>query len=516
MKWLSNSNRKPVLILSSAVMAFGVLAGCGSKDSANPAPDAGDKGANTKTAPFSLSIMAKSFTNDNASPESKVWKKIEEVTNTQLKVEFTPDANYNDKLNITMASGSLPNVVFIPSNIIRIPTVSNAIKGGVFWEIGPYLKDYPNLKQYNPTTLNNTSYDGKIYGLPAVRPLGRYGTSYRSDWLANVGLSEPTTVDEFYNMLKAFTNNDPDKNGKNDTYGMVVTKYAGPWDIMQTWFGVPNKWGADKDGKLVPAHMTPQYMDALKFFKKLYDEKLINQDFAVYDSAKWNDPIINSKAGVAIDVVDRSYQIEENMKKVNQNGTIGLIGSTKGLPLPSTQGHAGVFLISKSGVKTESDLKKVLNFFDKINDKDIQIMLNYGLEGTHYKVEDGKLITMLKPEDPQAPDINNKNLNQLSVGVPNVLDTAFKPGSPIRAKAAEVKAANEKNMVPNPAEPLTSAAYTQKGAQLDQIIADARVKFIVGKIDEAGFKAEVDKWKSTGGDDFIKEINEAYTVAQKK
>ncbi|MBW7459897.1 hypothetical protein K0U00_38140, partial [Paenibacillus sepulcri] len=71
-------------------------------------------------------------------------------------------------------------------------------------------------------------------------------------------------------------------------------------------------------------------------------------------------------------------------------------------------------------------------------------------------------------------------------------------------------------VVPNPGEPLYSATYTEKGAQLDTIAADARIKFIVGKIDEAGFQADMDLWKKSGGDEYVKEMNEAYAASQQK
>ncbi|MBE1443024.1 extracellular solute-binding protein [Paenibacillus sp. OAS669] len=508
--------KRTAMAAMSIALIASVFTGC----SSDPKPEAGKGGIQASTgkeAPYKFSIMMKSFQNDAITSESKVWKKVEEYTNTSLEVLFTPDAAYNDKLNITLASGTMPSVIFTAS--AKTPSIVNAIKGGAFWEIGPYLKDYPNLRQMNSTILNNTSVNGKTYGLYTARPLGRFAISYRKDWLQNVGLPEPKTPDDFYNMLKAFKEKDPDKNGKDDTYGMVVTKYSGPWDIMQTWFGVPNKWGVDKDGKLIPAHLTNEYMDALHYFKKLYDEKLVNQDFAVYDSAKWNDPIINGQAGVAVDVVDRSYQIDEKMKAGNVKGEMDIIGAISGKngPVtPATSGYGGIFLISKSAVKTEAEVRKILNFFDKIDDKEYQILLTYGIEGTHYKVEDGKLVTILSSEMPQAPDINIKSFNQMLIGVPNVLDTAFKAGTPLRAKANEVKAANEKIALANPGEPLISATYTQKGAQLDQQVEDARIKFIVGKMDEAGFKAEMELWKKNGGNDYIKEMNDAYAESKKK
>ncbi|MBD0378757.1 extracellular solute-binding protein [Paenibacillus sedimenti] len=517
MNW--NKKKKPLFAMTSVVFAVTAIAGCSSgtpTDTAKStaAPNATAGAATAKEAPFKISVMLKGYHNDTATAESKVWKKIEEYTNTKLDLQFVPDASYNDKLNITLASGSIPSLLFV--NNAKLSSVANAINGGAFWEIGPYLKDYPNLKQANPTVLNNTSVNGKYYGLYVSRPIGRMGISYRKDWLDNLGLQEPKTIDEFYNMLKAFTNNDPDKNGNNDTYGMVVTRYTGPFDIMQTWFGAPNKWG-EKDGKLVPAHLTPEYLEALKFFKKLYSEKLINQDFAVYDSAKWDDPIVNGKAGVAVDVTERSYSIEEKMKKANLKGSIDIIGAVNGpagLRNQPTAGHNGMFLISKNSVKTEAELKKVLNFLDKINDKEMQILISYGLEGVHYKVEDGKLITLLIATDPMTPDINNKSITQLLPSIPYIVPELFKPATPLRAKSVEVQKANEKIIVTNPGEPFTTATYTQKGAQLDQAVEDARIKFIVGKIDEAGFKAEMELWKKNGGDAYTKEMNDAYAASK--
>ncbi|MNL65456.1 Lipoprotein LipO precursor [compost metagenome] len=71
-------------------------------------------------------------------------------------------------------------------------------------------------------------------------------------------------------------------------------------------------------------------------------------------------------------------------------------------------------------------------------------------------------------------------------------------------------------IVSNPAEPLISSVYNQKGPQLENIINDARIKFIVGQIDEAGLRSAFETWKKSGGDDLVKEMNELYTAAQKK
>ena len=493
-------------------LSLSALAGCGNSGSGGSSADQpGNSAAAGKPQPFKVSFMVPGFTTNLAKEEtSNAWKKIEAYTNTKLEVNFVPNSSYGDKLNITLASGSMPMVIEADP---KSPSIVSAIQSGAFWELGPYLKDYPNLSKANPTILNNISTDGKIYAIYRGRPLGRNGVVYRKDWLDNVGLKEPKTIDDFYNMLKAFTLDDPDKDGKNDTYGMVVTKYSGPWDNIQTWFGVPNKWGLDKDGKLQPAHLFPQYMEALKFFRKLYNEKLVNSDFAVMDSAKWLDPLVNGQAGVIVDVTDNAGRLEQKIAPVNPKAVFdvsGAIPGPEGLRNLPTSGYGGVFLISKSSVKTEDDLKKVLTFMDKMNDGDMQMAAGYGTEGVNYKIEDGKLVQI--PNDNPKPEDRFADLNQILTFI--TPGPEFKQATPLREKVVQVQKENEKTIVANPAEPLISKTYMQKGTQLDNIIEDARIKFIVGQLDEAGFQAAVDLWRKSGGDDYIKEINDAYAKAK--
>ncbi|MNW66346.1 Lipoprotein LipO precursor [compost metagenome] len=84
--------------------------------------------------------------------------------------------------------------------------------------------------------------------------------------------------------------------------------------------------------------------------------------------------------------------------------------------------------------------------------------------------------------------------------------------TPVREKVAQVQKANEEIVIANPGEPLISDVYAQKGPQLDNIINDARIKYIVGQIDEKGFEDAVTLWKNNGGDDYVKEVNELYAA----
>jgi len=467
--------------------------------------------AEEKPAPMKISIMIPSFSTELPDKNSPVWKAVEEYTNTELDIQFTPNSSYEDMLNITLASGDLPTIM----NVGKTPSVISAARNGAFWELGPYLQDYPNLSQAHPVVLNNTSIDGKIYGIYRARTLGRMGVTYNKVWLDNLGLQPAKTIDEFYNILRAFTYDDPDKNGKNDTYGVVITKYTGPWDIMQIWFGAPNKWGENENGELVPDFMTPEYREALKFFRKIYSEGLVNEDFAVMDSAAWNTPFVNGQAGVFVDVADNARRLDNAMQEAAPRDepytivTQAPVGPKGHRDMP-TSGWSGMLVISKSKVKTEEELRRVLDFLDKLNDVEMKLLLGYGIEGRHYDMVDGYVVPKENLDAAITQELTGMNQLLMFIGEQ---EPGYAP-TPINAQIAEVQKANEAIVVGNPAEPFVSEVYAQVGQQLDNIIGDARIQYIVGQIDDAGFDAAIELWKKTGGDDYIKEINDLYKAAK--
>ncbi|WP_214626920.1 extracellular solute-binding protein [Paenibacillus agaridevorans] len=506
------------LLVLSSVMAISACSNGnggsnGQSESAPPqSTNANSEGnGNAKEEPFKISIMMQSFDTNLPKADSPVIKKLEEYTNTDLDIQFVPNSSYPDKVNITLASGQLPTIMVVDKS----PSFISSARAGAFWEVGPYLKDYPNLSQANDIVLNNSSIDGKNYGVYRGRVLGRMGVTLNQVWMENLGLQPPKTIDEFYNVLKAFKENDPDQNGKDDTYGVVITKYAGPWDIMQVWFGAPNGWGDDGSGNLVPTHMTPEYREALQFFRKLYEEGLVNEDFAVMDSAVWNDPFVNGKAGAFVDVADNARRLNSPMQeKAPRDSSYtnvyqAPVGPKGHRDMPTT-GYAGMLAISKSAVKTEEELKKVLTFIDRLSDVEMQDLLGYGMEGVHYDMVDGYIAPK---ENLDASLIQQYNgLNQMLTFIGPVGATLEQ--TDINKMIAEVQAANESIVVANPAQPLVSEVYAQKGQQLDNIIADARIQYIVGQIDDAGLDKAIELWKTTGGNDYIAEINKLHKESQ--
>lgn len=495
-------NKRLVRVLGITLFSviFLTLVACQSDDSNKSKNDPTDE-----NEPYKISIMTTAHSPEPPTNESPNVVALGEYTNTKLDLTFVPANNYDDRFNITLGSTELPTIMLADKK----PSFIQAARDGAFWDITDYIDDYENLSQLNDIVRDNVSIDGKMYGLPRTRPLGREGVTIRKDWLDNLGLDMPQTTDDFYNVLKAFTYDDPNESGEDDTYGIVITEYEGPWDVMQTWFGVPNKWGIDDDDKLYPDFMSPHYKEALDFFKKIYDEGLVNEDFAVMDSSKWSDPIINGEAGVQVNVLDEGNRIQNKMLEADPSleGVIDIIGAIEGpnglFSLP-TSGYAMMLAISKTEAKTEDDLKKVLQFLDDISNEEGETLAYNGVEGIHYEIVDG----VYKPSDDEKLK-NESSLNQILPFIPG--ERFLKePETELKKKENIILEENEEIVVANPAEQLVSTVYSQKGAQLDNIMDDARVQYIVGQIDEDGLKSAEELWINSGGQDLIDEMNELY------
>ncbi|MCC8160148.1 MAG: extracellular solute-binding protein [Oscillospiraceae bacterium] len=489
----------------AAVMITGALAGCGGSETASIDPE----------NPV-ITIQTKSFNADSAADDSQVVQALNEYLGATLKFTWVPSTSYDEKVTTAMAAGEYPTVMLIGT---RSASVIQASKDGAFWDLTEYLKDsdkYPNLAQTSELVNHNISIDGHVYGIYRTRELGRAGVTIRKDWLDNLGLDIPTTIEEFSNVLRAFTEDDPDGNGVDDTYGMIVTDYLdGPLNNLAIWMGAPNGWGLDENGELKPAFMFDEWKETLNLMKSWYDAGYINSDMATYSSDKWNEQFLTGQAGVIIDVADRARRVAANIAELNPSAVVDVFGyvtkdaDTEPRTLPTT-GYDGYFVIPKASVTTEEDLDLVLTILDKANDATAENYMNYGIEGIHYTLdEEGYAV---KTEDEALlKEVND--LNQFAMGIVDSDDKlSTKYTVEVAEKIEQVYEENRNWAVSNPVEPYISDTYSTKGPQLDAIMAEANTKYIVGQITEEEWDAQVERWLSQGGQGVIDDYNEAYAA----
>jgi putative aldouronate transport system substrate-binding protein len=148
----------------------------------------------------------------------------------------------------------------------------------------PLMPERTKLHYNDPLALDLVTFNGQLYGLPEPPPIPkREGLVIRKDWLDKLGLAVPTTPEELFTVAEAFTTQDPDGNGQNDTYGFGGF-LNGPglgtrFDFIMGAYGVPGVWNFTGKGDFGLNVRGEQYPEALAYFKSLVDAKVIDPDW---------------------------------------------------------------------------------------------------------------------------------------------------------------------------------------------------------------------------------------------
>ncbi len=445
-------------------------------------------------------------------PDPKLEQALEERLNVNLEIQWVPAATYVDRLNAAFATGNLPAV----SSITLDGPIKEAIRDGQFWEIGPYLERFENLSKLKEEVMGNLKVDGKTYALYQGRPLSRQGIVYRKDWADKLGLAAPSNTEELFQMLKQFTEGDPDGNGVNDTIGLADRDDLtfGAFKTVASWFGAPNEWGF-KDGELTPAFMFPEYQQAMDYMKDLRSNGYMNKDFPVTSKVDQLNMVTNGTAGVYVGCMCAVQQLYNDAVKLNPKAEFEVFNQIKGpsgeYTVWAINGYNYSYLFPKSAIKTEEEMLQVLSFMNQLMSEEISNLLIWGMEGEHYNVVDGVAVPI---EDQAKIDREVYPYMFFELGEPETNGrlsgtSSYEPAN----KAMALFADNDQYVVSDPTITLDSDTLTLNRDRLRQIINDATFNYMLGELDEAGFQAEIDRWSREGGSKAIEELNASYQAA---
>lgn len=214
---------------------------------------------------------------------------IREKLNINLKVVILPSSQSDQdaKINAAGAANELPDLF----QVNRTPW-AKLVEAGLVAPVDDLLPLMPErmAKVYNDENRNRlVTLDGQMYGFPNPGALlYTEGLVIRKDWLDKLGLEAPTNLDEFLEVAKAFTTQDPDGNGLNDTYGFgayLETEGLGwlgglgkRFDFIYGAYGVAGTW--DLNNVQLNAR-NPNFMEATAYINTLVNEGVIEPDWAV-------------------------------------------------------------------------------------------------------------------------------------------------------------------------------------------------------------------------------------------
>lgn len=467
--------------------------------------------------PFTITVMLPDMNAlvDAQQENNPVLEAIEAATGVRLQIIYAANSTYGDSLNTTLTDPSSKQPMLIAMTDARGTTMINNARAGAFWDLTDFVKDtetYPNLAG-SAGIYNNISIDGRIYGIYRTRAYPRAGIYYRKDIAAQMGITKvPETLEELTALATALASY------SSDTYALNMCSYtAGTINVITVAFGAPNNWGIDENGNIYPAHKSPAYLEGLNWLRDLYQAGGIDPNFPTIDPTQWDNIERTGKAFMRFDCLDNCYRQQEWFEK-NAGVTeqvwemIGGLKKADGsiTVWPQNAGFSGEIVVTKA-VK-EADLPKVMKFLDWVNSAEGQMMINWGVNGVTYLLDEEGYRVATSEYTEEMSNNSTKyqhSLNQLGMNVMGDLCAPLRQ-SELRARYAELNTILTPYAVSDPCYPFVSATNVAFGSQLSTILSDAACQYIAGIIDLDALQAAWQQWEEEGGAMVTEEYNEAY------
>ena len=234
--------------------------------------------------------------------ENAFVKWLEEVTNVDLTFELIPYEGRAEKLGLILNSGNYPDV-FLSCGMTSAMISRFGVDEKMFLPLNDLIEEHGTFTkkmfaEFPGTEGLISQLDGNIYSLPVVNECFHCTAPRKfwinQAWLDNLGLKMPTTLDELYEVLVAFRDQDANGNGDpndeipfgGDTNNLNLGMCAG-------WFGIEAvdnngyPFFAKKDGKLFFSANKPEFKEFIEYFADLYKENLIDPELFTQDLENW-------------------------------------------------------------------------------------------------------------------------------------------------------------------------------------------------------------------------------------
>ncbi|MEF3303480.1 extracellular solute-binding protein [Paenibacillus sp. GYB003] len=391
-------NKKLLLTVGSITISLGaVLAGCGG--GGNPA--AGDSGippvqpTDKPAEKVKIEIMTDSGGSKLPEGENnRVKIKLDEKLNTDIQMTLLGGDGGN-QLNLRMASADYPDLIAVS----RLQ-MQEYVKKGLLLDLTPYMGKLEQARTFiGEDSLRKGTVDGKIYALAKKPSISFYNLWIRKDWLDKLGLQIPATLDELLAVAKAFTEKDPDGNGKADTYGITGQKLSTFDPILSAYgVGVPDSFYL-KNGKVMNSLVDPGMKEALAFIKGMIDAGVVDPDILANTGTQHEKKAFQGKAGMIWHGFPRmtSPTAVNEYKAVNPNAEWVQVPALKG---PGGQfagswdvGTApGMHAIPKAVEKDPVKLQRIFDLLNYVASPEGNTLVAHGEEGRHWNRENGKIV----------------------------------------------------------------------------------------------------------------------------
>lgn len=533
---MNGSMRKALVAAAALVCTAGAVWANGDQDA----------GASKAGPAKKLTITVANYQMEPTPDDAELLIKYGQKFGVTFKPVNINHDKYHELLNVKLAAGEVPDFLYIR----QAETLGTYVKQGV---IAPLSEDmvkknapdlYKAINDLYPGAFELGKVDGVLYGIPALNRTNIFHIPlvYRADWMKKVGVAKvPETLAEFETLMYKFAKEDPDGNGKNDTYGLSKDGFMavlGAFGVMAFDDRSPYPYWMEKKGKIINDTTSPEARQALELLAKWYKDGIIDPEFITGENqgGYWaiSHAFINGRIGFTSRANYYHWAMPGVYDDIDANGNrtpcqpgavakelIALNPKAElvlGQSLKGPNGAQGIkqfnllmnfYCVGKLAEKEPGKVAKVLEIYNHTQTSDVleRLSIKNGQEGKYWKLLDPATETwnFIPPYD--------KDQSYWSrIGGILSMPEAYPPKA-MREQWAYSLKYDQKGIANAIQVGLPNMRKYQ--AELKKISDEAYIAIITGAKPVSYFDDFVKNYQAAGGAEAEKEAND-YIVSQKK
>ena len=446
--------------------------------------------------------------------DNLIERTINERLNVNVEYIRIPEPQIAEQLGLILASRNLPDIMYFPSFVMGL---NEWAEQGAIIPLDDLLERYGQditaRWREEDWARVRSDIDGKIYGIPAFTDLlEAFSLMLRLDWLENLGLEIPTTLDEWITVLEAVRDGDP----RGD--GTQVIPFAGLLRPFENAFGIQSTpWQVYGD-RYISRFDHPNYVEYVTLMRDLYARRLIDPEFFTRNQVLSDiEALFFADMAFAVEqwaafsrsVTDTVGEVVPNARMVGVDPILGPHGHQQIVGRARWMSVASI----TSTAENPEKLMQYLNWF--FTDEGI-ILTNFGVEGETFEFVNGE--PRLLPEFSTFEASRRVGINKTTEAIIMTQEYFLQcllEGTTLDQAGESFQIFHDALMrntpfIYIPSIQFTSPTFVSRWPEINQILTDSEIQAIIGNITLEQHFAQIETQRNAGLNEITQELNEVF------
>jgi putative aldouronate transport system substrate-binding protein len=447
------------------------------------------------------------------SDQNLLWKELNKQVGANLKFNAVAVPDYPTKLNTVLASGTLPDTIFISNgtSVDRLPEFVQAQCAN----LTPYLggeavKDYPNLASLPTRSWRAGVFNNALYGIPIASPPFSAALWVHQQLMDGIGAGQPHTADEFKDILRRLTR------PQEGVWGLIAesgSAYGVTNGLYTSIFRVPNNWRLEPSGSLTRNYEVEEFKASVSYAREIFAAGYYSPNVLTSTNASGRAEFAGRKVAMRYDGFGGAGAVQylnaaATLSPPSVLRRIRPFAYDGGRPsFYLANGNFGYHLLKKASPERIREILGIFNFFAAPFGTREYLLTRYGLPNTHH--------TLDAAGNPVLTDQGKADVSPVFPYVASPTSVLYYPQSAdfTRAAHADERAWIDAG-VDDPTLGLYSPTAASRGPVLDRTLTEGVAEIVNGRMPLSELDGLVAAWKSGGGDQIRREFEQALQAAR--